>query len=252
MQVMRASPYSMIAHSEAVCQCSSRTPPAVRRMSTPAKLFDTASSRCVTSRDHPPSCSRLCANENGYLNVCTPPASVGSGWFALGFCASSTEFVGPGSLRLLSEIVLGPAVSCAASFSAPNTLAAASVAELTPKNPRLVNASFAVSSPMSVALRRAPNSKLNPGSSGWQEIIVIKTPSAKPRAPSASPLTRPATSLYIRVTIRFPFARVLPGPRPQRVRSSLAMGRRDCLLMLHKLSGFTKLYVAPWRAGGPV
>src|SRR5277367_2431492 len=174
MQVIRASPYSMIAHSAAVCQCSSRTPPAVNRMSTPAKLFDTASSRCVTSRDHPPSCSRLCAKENGYLKVCTPPASVGCGLFALGFCASSTEFLGPGSLRLLSEIVLDPAHSCAASFSGPSTLAAASVAEPTPKNPRRVNASFAVSSLMARNLRctQFPHarSKLNPESFERQEI----------------------------------------------------------------------------------
>jgi hypothetical protein len=33
---MRALPYSMNAHSAALCQCSPRTPPAFRRMSTPA------------------------------------------------------------------------------------------------------------------------------------------------------------------------------------------------------------------------
>src|SRR5579862_3040558 len=43
----------MKAHSAAVCQCSSRTPPAVRRMSTPAMLLETGSSRTVTSRDQP-------------------------------------------------------------------------------------------------------------------------------------------------------------------------------------------------------
>src|SRR5580704_5905680 len=79
MHVIRALPYSMYAHSAAVCQCSSRTPPAVRRMSTPASDLETASSRTVTSRDHPPSWNRLCAKENGYLKVCTPPASVGKG-----------------------------------------------------------------------------------------------------------------------------------------------------------------------------
>ena len=67
--VMRADPSSMIAHSPAVCQCNSRTPPAVSLMFTPAKVFDTASSRTVTSRDHPPSYVRLFAKEKGYLNV---------------------------------------------------------------------------------------------------------------------------------------------------------------------------------------
>src|SRR5215468_7784314 len=79
MQVMRAVPYSMKAHSDAVCQCNSRTPPAVNRMFTPASVLETASSLCVTSRDHPPSCWRLCEIENGYLKVCTPPASVSGG-----------------------------------------------------------------------------------------------------------------------------------------------------------------------------
>src|ERR1700722_5080332 len=100
MQVMRAFPYSMKAHSEAVCQCSSRQPPAGRRMSTPARVLDTASSRCVTSRDPPPSCKPLCAMEKGYLNVCTPPASVETGLLELGLAASMAGLVGPGSLEL--------------------------------------------------------------------------------------------------------------------------------------------------------
>src|ERR1700691_4334587 len=104
----------MIDHSAAVCQCSSRTPPAVSRMSTPARLLETASSPIVTSRDHPPSCIRLWANENGYLNVCTPPASVGRGLFESGFAASSAAFVGPGSLLLLSALLPAPDCSCAA------------------------------------------------------------------------------------------------------------------------------------------
>src|SRR5271170_8427695 len=100
MQVIRAVPYSMKAHSAAVCQCSSRTPPAVRRMSTPARVLETASSRCVTSRDQPPSCIRLCANEQGHLKVCTPPASVIGGLFESGLAASIAGLVGPGSLEL--------------------------------------------------------------------------------------------------------------------------------------------------------
>src|ERR1700692_880974 len=96
----------MKAHSAAVCQCNSRTPPAVRRISTPASDFETASSRTVTSRDHPPSCRRLCAKENGYLNVCTPPASEVSGLLESGLAASIAELVGPGSLALRSVLAL--------------------------------------------------------------------------------------------------------------------------------------------------
>src|SRR5271154_3815263 len=143
----------MMAHSAAVCQCSSRTPPAVSRMSTPARLFETASSRTVTSRDHPPSCSRLCANANGYLNVCTPPASVETGLNESGFAASSTEFAGPGSLLLFSEIEFGAAFCCAKTPSAESTLAAANAAELTPRNPRRDKASFWTSSPMPPTFR---------------------------------------------------------------------------------------------------
>src|SRR5271155_5999640 len=148
MQVIRAVPYSMKAHSAAVCQCSSRTPPAVSRISTPARLFETASSRAVTSRDHPPSCKRLCANANGYLNVCTPPASVQGGLNESGFAASSPEFAGPGSLLLFSETEFGASFCCAKTPSAESTLAAANAAELTPRNPRRDKASFWTSSPM--------------------------------------------------------------------------------------------------------
>src|SRR5207248_9185831 len=48
-------PVNMMAHSPAVCQCSSRTPPAVSLMFTPASVLETGNSRTVTSRDHPPS-----------------------------------------------------------------------------------------------------------------------------------------------------------------------------------------------------
>src|SRR5215467_9738781 len=96
--VMRALPYSIKAHSAAVCQCSSRTPPAVRRMSTPAMVLETGSSRTVTSRDQPPLCKRLCENENGYLKGGTPPASVSGGSNEDWFCASISGLVGPGSL----------------------------------------------------------------------------------------------------------------------------------------------------------
>src|SRR6267143_2925332 len=69
--VIRAFPYNMMDHSPAVCQCSSRTPPAVSLMFTPAIVLEMGSSRMVTSRDHPPSYARLFARENGYLKVGT-------------------------------------------------------------------------------------------------------------------------------------------------------------------------------------
>src|SRR5258708_18429549 len=59
----------MMAHSPAVCQWSSLTPPAVSLILTPAMDFETGSSRTVTSRDHPPSYTLLFAKENGYLNI---------------------------------------------------------------------------------------------------------------------------------------------------------------------------------------
>src|ERR1700756_2903952 len=92
-----------MAHSSAVCQCSSRTPPAVSLMFTPARAFETGSSRTVTSRDHPPWYVRLFAKENGYLNVGTRLLeSVGGGHAVSGFCGSSPLFAGPGSDLLRS------------------------------------------------------------------------------------------------------------------------------------------------------
>src|SRR5215472_13412515 len=141
----------MYAHSAAVCQCNSRTPPAVSRMFTPASDLETASSRTVTSRDHPPSCNRLCAMEKGYLKLGTPPASVGGGFTESAFCASIAEFFGTGSLRLRS-----PCAFCAESCPSPAALfaaimPAASAAELVPRNPRRVQRSFSDSSAISTA-----------------------------------------------------------------------------------------------------
>src|SRR5438309_9610746 len=93
----------MMAHSAEVCQCNSRTPPAVSLMFTPAIDFETGSSRTVTSRDHPPSYVRLFAKENGYLNVGTRLLeSVPGGHMESGFWPSSAGLAGPGSLLLRS------------------------------------------------------------------------------------------------------------------------------------------------------
>src|SRR5215470_3184782 len=114
-------------------------------MFTPARVFETASSRTVTSRDHPPSCSRLCAIEKGYLKVCTPPASDGGGLKESGLAVSRVEFVGPGSLRLRSVLGFGAApCPCPAASVAESIPAAARAAEPTPRNPRRVQRSFSV------------------------------------------------------------------------------------------------------------
>src|SRR3954447_15877341 len=93
----------MKAHSADVCQCNSRTPPAVSLMFTPARVFETGSSRTVTSRDHPPSYVRLFAKENGYLKFCTRLfESVPGGQMESSFWPSSPELAGPGSVLLRS------------------------------------------------------------------------------------------------------------------------------------------------------
>src|SRR5919109_2313501 len=131
----------MYAHSAAVCQCNSRTPPAVSRMFTPASDLETGNSRTVTSRDHPPSCNRLCAMEKGYLNVGTPPASVGGGFVESTFSASSAGFFATGSLRLRSFLAFGGSWLCAAALLA-TSIPAATAPELAPRNPRRVQRSF--------------------------------------------------------------------------------------------------------------
>src|SRR4029077_18264440 len=89
----------MMAHSAEVCQCNSRTPPAVSLMFTPARDLETGSSLTVTSRDHPPLYTRLFAKENGYLKFWTRLfESVFGGHIESGLWPSSGAFAGPGSL----------------------------------------------------------------------------------------------------------------------------------------------------------
>jgi tetratricopeptide (TPR) repeat protein len=77
--VMRARPASVNAHSASLCQCSSRIPPAFRRMFTPASCVATGSSRTVTSRAQPPVRRRLRAAANENLRFGIVPESVGLG-----------------------------------------------------------------------------------------------------------------------------------------------------------------------------
>src|ERR1700683_4116998 len=168
----------MIDHSAAVCQCSSRMPPAVNLISTPAMDLETASSRIVTSRDHPPSCMRFGASPKGYLKVCTPPASVGGGKNESGFCPSSAGLPGPGALALRS-LTVGEGFSSWPAASADDSMpAAASAADPIPRNPRRENVSFsAFSLLITLPFRRTSIKKL----SDLSFLIFAKPISQRPQ-----------------------------------------------------------------------
>src|SRR6266481_6976609 len=53
-RVMRHVPYVTYAHSAKSCQCSSRIPPAVSRMSTPVMVVEIAKDSWFTCRAQPP------------------------------------------------------------------------------------------------------------------------------------------------------------------------------------------------------
>src|ERR1700722_19134387 len=93
---MRALPFNMIAHSPSTCQCNSRTPPAVSRISTPAMAVETGNSRAVTCRVQPPLITRLRASEKEYLKGFTVPLSVDGDHSESGFSAAKGRFCGPG------------------------------------------------------------------------------------------------------------------------------------------------------------
>ena len=96
----RALPASIMAHSLARCQCSSRNDPAVSRIVTPARSFDGGSSRSVTWCVQPPASSRLGVMSKEYHVGPGFPVSVNGGLLESGFSASSGAFSGPGSLAL--------------------------------------------------------------------------------------------------------------------------------------------------------
>jgi hypothetical protein len=81
-------------------------PPASSLMFTPASSLAIGSSRAVTSRDQPPSYTRLLARENGYLNVGMLPVSESGGTLESGLAASSAGFVERGTLIVLFVPVL--------------------------------------------------------------------------------------------------------------------------------------------------
>src|SRR5579862_6713608 len=123
----------MMAHSAETCQCNSRTPPAVRRISTPAMVLEIGSSRAVTCRVHPPLSIRLRDSANEYLKGGTVPLSVSGGQTESGFSASSAVLLAPGWVSL--GAVCAPLLPCDCAAAA--ALAARTV-EATPINLRRV------------------------------------------------------------------------------------------------------------------
>src|SRR5271155_4563130 len=128
----------MMAHSASTCQWSSRTPPGVSRISTPAMDVETGKSRTVTWRVHPPLSKRLRERENEYLNGFTLPLSVGGHHSESGFSAASGPFTWPGLISFGAEWPAG----CSASAVLSPTMAmvaAAIAAEPSPKTSRRLN-----------------------------------------------------------------------------------------------------------------
>src|SRR5260370_27242746 len=97
---MRHDPYVMNAHSEKTCQCSSRTPPAVSRMLTPAMVSEIWKSACVTWRAQPPFWIRFGALLKDAQNCGRSPTSVAGGEDAARNRSASAALCGPGSVTL--------------------------------------------------------------------------------------------------------------------------------------------------------
>src|SRR6202000_2852064 len=108
----------MIAHSAAWCQCSSRMPPAVRRMLTPEISFEMAKSSTVTWRAQPPFWMRFDALLNDAHVVGMPPTSVAGADCADGNWLPSTGFWGPGLVRFPGR--WGLIAPCGGSSGLPN------------------------------------------------------------------------------------------------------------------------------------
>src|SRR5712671_4056339 len=150
---MRHDPYVMNAHSAKICQCSSRTPPAVSRMLTPAMVSEIWKSACVTWRAQPPFWMRFGALLNDAQNCGRSPTSVGGGEDAAGNRSASAGLCGPGSVTLAGFVA--PTAPCGGSSGLPNaaarastdkTDAAASPAAPAPSRLRLVTSTTTISS----------------------------------------------------------------------------------------------------------
>src|SRR4029077_7283372 len=121
---MRHDPYVMNAHSEKTCQCSSRTPPAVSRMLTPAMVSEIWKSACVTWRAQPPFWIRFGALLKDAQNCGISPTSVAGGDDAAGNWSASTGLCGPGSVTLAGFFAF--IAPCGGSSGLPNEAARAS------------------------------------------------------------------------------------------------------------------------------
>src|SRR5438045_2845661 len=108
----------MNAHSAKTCQCSSRTPPAVSRMLTPAMVSEIWKSACVTCRAQPPFWIRFGALLNDAQNCGRSPTSVAGGDDAAGNWSASTGLCGPGSVTLAGFVAL--TAPCGGSSGLPN------------------------------------------------------------------------------------------------------------------------------------
>src|SRR5467141_3536235 len=122
---MRHDPYVMNAHSAKTCQCSSRTPPAVSRMLTPAMVSEIWKSACVTWRAQPPFWIRFGALLNDAQNCGMSLTSVGGGDDAAGNWSAIAGLCGPGSVRLAGVFAL--TAPCGGSSGLPNEAARASI-----------------------------------------------------------------------------------------------------------------------------
>ena len=85
----------MKAHSAGLCQCSSRTAPALSRMLTMARSFEAGTSRRVGWRDQPPSRIFTWLSAKDHRKVGSVPLSVVGGRSLSRLWACRAGFVGP-------------------------------------------------------------------------------------------------------------------------------------------------------------
>src|ERR1700739_3268398 len=103
---MRHVPYVTKAHSANSCQCSSRNPPDVSRMLTPAIVSEIWKSYCVTCRAQPPFWIRFAALLNDAQNCLMSFVEVAGGDTAAGNWSAIAGYCGPGSVKLAGFVAL--------------------------------------------------------------------------------------------------------------------------------------------------
>src|SRR6201987_2361304 len=149
--VMRHVPYVTYAHSANSCQCSSRIPPEVSRMLTPAIVSEIWKSNWVTCRAQPPFWIRFAALLNDAQNCCRSFVEVAGGDTAAGNWSAIAGYCGPGSVKLAGFCAL--TAPCGGRSGLPNpcaraverTDAAASPPAPAPSRPRLVTLTMTTS-----------------------------------------------------------------------------------------------------------